>query len=260
MNRKSDPEDATMYTDLRVWLDHFDYHATRRCVMPEGRRLGLRQEERHLIAASLATFLQDSGIEGAPLLAATVRHAGGDESALLPKVLALVVAEKQHHAGLLRCFMNQHGLVPAAPARNHGFFCALAPSYSLMPGTEFEARLMSLATGDLIGKVYLRALEAATGCRQLRALCRMLVADQLAHIGFESDLLRALHAHHAPLIRGMRALALRTHFTSKTVSAWIAHRPVLETAGYSVSTFIQACSAQWTFYLEAPMTQMASTA
>ena len=41
-----------MYTDLKVWLDHFDYHATRRCVMPEGRRLGLRYEERLRIAGS----------------------------------------------------------------------------------------------------------------------------------------------------------------------------------------------------------------
>ena len=85
-----------MYTDLRVWLDHFDYHATRRCVMPEGRRLGLRREERHLISASIATFLRDSELDGQALLKASVRysagHAQSEPDALLPKIVALVVA------------------------------------------------------------------------------------------------------------------------------------------------------------------------
>ena len=247
-----------MYTDLRVWLDHFDYHATRRCVMPEGRRLGLRREERHLISASIATFLRDSELDGQALLKASVRysagHAQSEPDALLPKIVALVVAEKQHHVQLLESFMNQHGLLPAPPPRRHDLF------YALMPCAEFEARLVSLATADLIGKVYLRALEVATGCRQLRALCRMLVADQLAHVGFESDLLRAFHSQRLALIRAPRALALRTHFTSASVGAWILHRPVLEKAGYSVSTFIRACSAQWSFYLEPPAIHAASAA
>lgn len=245
-----DTETAAMYTDLRVWLDHFDYHATRRCVMPDGRRLGLRLNERHLIAGSIATFLRDSEIDGQALLAAAVRHARGEPEGLLPKIVGRVVAEKQHHVQLLHAFMDQHGLAPATPRRRHDLLDSLIAG--LMPSTELEARLTSLATADLIGKVYLRALEAATGCRQLRALCRMLVADQLAHVGFESDLLRALHAHRPALVRGPLALALRAHFTSASISAWIEHRPVLETAGYSASTFIRACSAQWSFYLEPP--------
>ena len=240
-----------MYTDLQVWLDHFDYHSSRRCVMPEGKRLGLRHDERLLIAGSLLTFQRWSLIEHEPLMRAATIHAGGDVNAHLPKIVALLIAEKQHHTALLDDFAHQHGLTTAHPLRRNRLLQS-------DPWEDFESQLATLATADLIGKVYLRALEAATGCRQLRGLCRMLVADQLAHVGFESDVLRSLHATRPQLIRGARTLAFRAHFTAASLSAWIAHRPVLETAGHCVSTFIRACSAQYSFYLEPPMKTIAS--
>ena len=45
-----------MYTDLKVWLDHFEYHATRRCALPAGKPERLRPQEGALIASSIATF------------------------------------------------------------------------------------------------------------------------------------------------------------------------------------------------------------
>lgn len=239
-----------MYTDLKVWLDHFDYHATRRCVMPEGKRLGLRYEERLRIAGSVIAFRHWSGIEREPLLRAASIHAGGETDAPLPKIVALLIAEKEHHAALLDAFIEQHGLTTALPLRRNRLLQS-------DPWEDFETQLATLAAADLIGKVYLRALEAATGCRQLRGLCRMLVADQLAHVGFESDMLRSLNASRPAVIRGARALAFRAHFTAASLSAWIAHRPVLEAAGYCVSTFIRSCSAQYSFYLEPPMKSIA---
>ena len=58
-----------------------------------------------------------------------------------------------------------------------------------------------LIAAELIGNVYYRALEMATKCQRLRVLCRMLVADELAHIGFDSDVLLALRARRSPFAR-----------------------------------------------------------
>ena len=59
---------------------------------------------------------------------------------------------------------------------------------------ELEFSLGVLLTAELIGNVYYRALETVTECQRLRLLCRMMVADELAHIGFESDLLLSMRA------------------------------------------------------------------
>ncbi len=243
--------DGDMYTDLQVWLDHFDYHSSRRCVMPEGKRLGLRYEERLLIAGSAArvSALVDDRTRAA--------DAGRDDSRGRRCECASAedhrAADRREAAPhfLLDDFAHQHGLTTAHPLRRNRLLQS-------DPWEDFETQLATLATADLIGKVYLRALESATGCRQLRGLCRMLVADQLAHVGFESDVLRSLQASRPQMIRGARTLVFRAHFTAASLSAWIAHRPVLETAGYCVSTFIRACGAQYSFYLEPPMKTIAS--
>ena len=52
-----------------------------------------------------------------------------------------------------------------------------------------EYRLCLFVTAELIASVYYRALEVATGCQRLKVLCRTLVADELAHIGLQSQLL-----------------------------------------------------------------------
>src|ERR1700733_4817681 len=66
--------------------------------------------------------------------------------------------------------------------------------------------LSVLISAELIGTVYYRALESATNCRRLQVLCRTLVADELAHIGFESQLLLALRARPVAASRALTRL------------------------------------------------------
>ncbi len=164
------------------------------------------------------------------------------------------MAEKQHHVGTAPAFMNQHGLVPAAPVRRN----ASLPRPRLMPGSAVHG-VRSAARSRWPPPISSARCTCGHSKRRpvaanLRALCRMLVADQLAHVGFESGSATgfACSAHRSAF--GAQCGRLPCARTSRVhrVNAWIAHRPVLEAAGYSVSTFIRACSAQWTFYLEPP--------
>lgn len=235
-----------MYTELPVWLDHFEYHATRRCVMPETTQDDLTAYERRLIAQSLARFQLAEQLESAALLRAARRHERAHGSAPLARVLRLLIAEEQHHVALLGAFLDQHGL---ARKRSNWLDRAVRAVRRL---AGFELHLSVLITMELIAKVYLRALESATGSRQLQTLCRMLVADELAHVGFESDLLRELKARRAPLARAAVESFHRAFFCVVSVLAWRSHRDVLRSAGYRFATFFRACSAQYAFYLEPP--------
>jgi hypothetical protein len=235
-----------MHTDLKVWFDHFEYHSTRRCVMPRGTPDDLTAYERRLIADSIATFQLGEQSEGRTLLDAARSYERAHSAAPLAEIVRLVIAEEHHHAALLAEFMKQHGL----PRKRSDWTDRVFRRVRRLAG--FELHVSVLLTAELIGKVYYRALEAATGCRQLQTLCRMLVADELAHVGFESDLLRAMHARRNPVARAALTAARRAFFTGTALTVWLTHTRVLRAAGYRMSTFLRACDAQYAFYLERP--------
>jgi hypothetical protein len=235
-----------MHVDLKVWLDHFEYHATHRCVLPEGRPDGLTGYESRLIADSIATFQLGEQSEGRSLLRASEDYEREHDAAPLARIVRLFIAEEQHHASLLGEFMRQHGL----PRKRSDWTDFVFRAVRRLAG--FELQISVLITAELIGKVYYRALEAATGCRQLQILCRMLVADELAHVGFESDLLLAMRSSKPKTTQWVTGALHRFFFTGATLVVWMTHRPVLRAAGYGMGTFMRACKAQYDFYLVPP--------
>ena len=110
--------------------------------------------------------------------------------------------------------------------------------------------LSVLTCAELIGKVYYRALESATACKRLRVLCRAIVSDELAHIGFETQLLSTLRARRAAPLRALARLSHRIFFATTATVVWMTHRSVLRRAGYSARSFLRSCLAQYAFYLE----------
>ena len=235
-----------MYTDLRVWLDHFEYHSTRRCTLPPAGLDDLTAHERRLIGSSIATFQLGEQSDGRSLLRAAESHERAHDAAPLARIVSLLIAEEQHHAEVLGAFMDEHGI----PRKRSDWTDRVFRRLRRLAG--FELYLSVLVTAELIGKVYYRALEAATGCRQLQALCRVLVADELAHVGLETDLLRGLHEKKSPTVRWLHTAALRSFFTGASLVVWFEHRRVLRSAGYGLATFMRACAAQYSFYLKPP--------
>src|SRR5258708_12804174 len=90
-----------------------------------------------------------------------------------------------------------------------------------------------LITAELIGNVYYRALESATGCQRLRVLCRILVSDELAHIGFESQWLLALRASRPAPVRTLMRLGHRAFFAGTAGVVWLTHPSAFPPLRYS---------------------------
>jgi hypothetical protein len=80
----------------------------------------------------------------------------------------------------------------------------------------------------------------------------MLVADEIAHVGLESDLLLAMRARKGPLARAIGAATHRALLVGAAIMAAFTHRKTLRAAGLDVTSFVRACATQYAFYLEPP--------
>ena len=235
-----------MLTNLRVWLNHFEYHAEQ----PRGARgaslSALRPEERRLIARSIATFQLGEQSDGSGLMRAACRFAAAHGDDLLPRITELFIREEQRHARLLREFMEEHGI----RAKSRHWTDAIFRRVRRLAG--FELYLHVLITAELIGIVFYHALESVTGCQRLRTLCRTLISDELAHVGYESELILELRMRKPAALRTLVRLMHRAFFYCAACAVWISHRAVLRHAGHTAAGFLRSCLAQYAFHLDPP--------
>jgi len=230
--------------ELSIWLNHFEHHAAHPRCVPQGLPDALSEHERRLIAGSIATFQLGEQSEGGTLMRAARRFAAAHELPALERIMELFIREEQRHAQLLGAFMSDHGL----PAKRSDWTDRVFRCVRRLAGLELYLHVFICA--ELIGIVYYRALAAATGCLRLRVLCRTLVADELAHVGFESQLLLGLRARQGLLMRTAARLAHRMLLVAAAGVVWLTHRAVLRQGGHDARSFLRACRAQYAFYLE----------
>jgi hypothetical protein len=236
-----------VFRDLEIWLNHFEYHAQHPRNVPAGLSDVLKPQERRLIARSIATFELCEQAEGHALLRAVQRFADKHQATPLLRINELFIREQQRHGALLREFMRGHGIEPKQTDLTDFLFCCLRRIGG------YEMRLYVLIAAELIANVYYRALEAATGCQRLKILCRTLVADELAHIGLESQLLLTLRSHRSAPARALVRWLHRSFFSNAAGFVYLTHRSVLRGAGYNLASFVRVCRTQYAFYMEPPV-------
>jgi hypothetical protein len=239
--------------DLEIWLNHFEYHAGHPRCIPSELADVLEPGERQLIASSIATFQLGEQSEGGTLQRAAERFARARQMPALVRIIELFIREEQHHASLLRSFMEDHR-IPLR--RSHWTDQAFRRLRRL---ARLELYMCVLITAELIGNVYYRVLESATGCRRLKLLCRTLVADELAHVAFESQLLQALRAARPAWARTLIRLTHRAFFVATASVVCLTHRSLLRHAGHDARSFLRLCLAQYDFYLEPVSVTLASS-
>jgi hypothetical protein len=230
--------------DLEIWLNHFEHHALRPRRVPHGLSDVLTPEESQLIARSIATFQLGEHSDGRTLLRAAESFARTNEMPHLVRIIDLLIREERRHASLLRAFMQDHRM----PLQRTHWTDRVFRRIRRLAGLQLY--LSVLISAELIGTVYYRALEAATNCRRLQVLCRTLVADELAHVGFESQLLPALRASRGAALQATTRSIHLMFFAGAAIVVWLTHRSVLRRAGHSARSFLRACLAQYTFYLQ----------
>src|SRR3984893_17949514 len=173
--------------DFEIWLNHFEHPVQHPRCVPHGLSDLLRPDERRLIASSIATFQLGEQSEGRTLLRAAERFAAGQVPHLV-RIIELLIREEQRHAGLLRVFMRDHRI----PLKRSDWTDRIFRLVRRRAGLRLYVGVLICA--ELIGNVYYRALESVTDCERLKVLCRTIVSDKAAPVGFESQLLFTLRA------------------------------------------------------------------
>jgi hypothetical protein len=238
--------------DFVIWLNHFEHHAEHPRCLPHGLSDFLRPDRRRLIASSIATFQLGEQSEGRTLLRAAQRFAHEHRIPALVRIAELLIREEQRHAALLRAFMEDHHIALKRTDWTDWVFRFARRLAGL------ELYIYILVSAELIGIVYYRALEAATDCQRLIALSRVMVSDELAHVGFESQLLLGLRIGRPTSVQGLMRLAHRAFFAGTAGVVWLAHRSVLRQGGFGAQSFLRACLSQYAFYLEPVNVALAS--
>jgi len=229
---------------FEIWLNHFEHHAQHPRCVPHGLADLLRPDERQLVASSIATFQLGEQSEGRTFLRAAQRFAHVRRTPALVRIVELFIREEQRHAAQLRAFMEDHHIALKRTDWTDRVFRLIRRLAGL------ELYMYILVSAELIGIVYYRALEAATDCQRLMVLCRGLVSDELAHVGFESQLLLALRLGSAAPVQTLIRLIHRAFFAGIVSVVWLTHRSVLRQGGYGARSFLRVCLSQYVFHLE----------
>ena len=228
--------------DLEVWSNHFEYHAAHPSDVVHGISDRLTRDEVRLIAGSIATAQLGRESGGPDLLSSAERFAQTRRIPHLDRIIELLIHEELRHASLLSAFMRDHWL----PLKRSGWRSRL---FGLMRWpVRLDRRLTLLISAELIEISYYRALESVTDCQRLRLLCRIIVSDKLAHVGFVSEVLAMLQAGRAVRFCIFTQPAHRTLFAGTAFIVWLSHRSVLRRAGHSARSFLRCCLAQYDFH------------
>jgi len=241
-----------MLQDLTVWLAHFRSQAAHPRQVPTTLDDTLSARERRLIEGSIATFQLGESSAGTQLRRAVRQHCPEPENAALVEIFDLFIAEEQRHARLLGEFMQDHEIAARERALTDQAFRRLRRLGGL------EARLRLLLSAAIIGIVFYRALEVVTDCRRLQILCRTLVADELVHVAFESQLLLAMKSRRSGLTKLLLGTWEQCVLGAAALVVWATHRRVLKCAGYGPLLFLRDCGSQYAFYLKWPPAPRAS--
>jgi hypothetical protein len=198
----------------------------------------LSDQERHAIARSIAAFQLGEYSEGKSLMqfarvrAAQLKQPDGEA---LVDITRHFIHEEQNHAALLGRFMEANDIERFRSNWTDSVFRRLRKNAG------FHLSITVLITAEIIALTYYRALSAATDSRQLQQICSKIIADERAHVRYESGMISAMRrGDSGPRRRIMRVLH-RLFFLGTVIVVYLDHITVIPRGGLTIADFWADC-------------------
>jgi rubrerythrin len=220
---------------LKRWHDYFTANAIKSREISCNGQMELTDQEKRRIEKSIATFQLGEYSEGKGLLKAAETFAKRIDNEYLVGITRMFIAEEQNHAMLLKKFMAVHGI---RQLKRHW---ADAVFRGLRKDVGFELSITVLITAEIISLVYYKALRANSNSSQLKKICNKILADEIRHVRYESELINYLREQKPRIFRSIVRFLHGVLFSGTIIVVYWSHRRVLNTGGFEFNEFWKAC-------------------
>lgn len=220
--------------DFAKWLEYFEGNAGGIGDLAEVPHDSLTPEEKRCIGRSIAAFQLGEYSEGRCLMRGAKRLAERSGNQYLVRITRLFIAEEQNHALTLGHFMTTHGIPLMRRNWTDDVFRFLRKPAG------FELSVTVLITAEIISLVYYKALRASTRSRRLSRICTRILAEELIHVTYESQLLNEIRSKHNPIPRYFIKALHTLLFAGTALVVYYDHRSVLTRGGYGLRTFLES--------------------
>ncbi len=212
------------------WLAHFRRNREKRAEPDWNAPVALTEDVVRQLVRSLEQFqLGDGG--GPAYLIAWDREQFLSASEGTRQLVNLWFAEEREHARLLGAAVARFG---GHCIHSHWSFTAFCLSRKWI-GVRFELTVLLLT--EIVSTVYYRLLHRHGKDTALRAMCRLIIRDEVGHVAFHRDrLARAARAGNASHGKCWE-LCFRTLGFAAATMLWINHAPGVTALGASTGEF-----------------------
>jgi hypothetical protein len=227
-------------TESQAWRKHFLDNSLTTQHLPWDDSYKLSVQERDAISHSIQQFQLGEGSHGRRLLKRGFRYSNKVGDGHFLRALHLFIKEEQRHSARLLRFMQQQGIAPVAKHWVDSIFRHLRG----LAGLELSLRV--LVTAEIIAVPYYRALGRATKSPLLRALSSRILADEGAHLRFQSSMLRRVALCRINLLARAVSRMHRLFLVATVCIVWREHQTVFEAAGYRFSRLLKESLLEFT--------------
>jgi hypothetical protein len=225
----------SMRDSLKDWHNYFIQNSTNKGDFAWTSEDRLTVEESHCIGKSIAAFQLGEHSEGKGLLKAADSFAKGQDNPYLSHITRLFIGEEQNHALLLRKFLELNSI----PLLKHNWTDSIFRR--LRKNVGFELSITVLITAEIVSLVYYDALKNATKSTLLKNICAKILADERAHVKYESELLTLIKETNSVFRRAFLSFLHKFLFIGTALVVYLSHRKVLNRGRYDLPNFVAAC-------------------
>jgi hypothetical protein len=217
------------------WLDYFQRNAANRRPIPWDQGASASEEELAAVGRSLQAWQLGESSDGNHLRAAAARYADVSGDWRFPEVAELFIREEQGHSEMMGRFLDLAGLGRVRRDWGDRAFRALRHWRC-----DLESWTTPVIVAEVLALVYFDALRRATASAVLRAICTQILADEVAHIRFQTERFAMLFRGRAPLRRRLALGGQKVLFLGTALAVWSGHRKALRAGGYGWRRFWQS--------------------